>query len=390
MKALKRIVLGLLILLAAAVVLLLVSGNDHILRGLPSTYLRGENRPDIDDLPYVKTRVIEAGEARPLVEDLFGELEEVDRDFLDSLRTAAFLVMHCDTLIFEYYGAGFDASSAINSFSMAKSFTSLAVGAAADAGLLDYDDPVSKYLPRFSEGLNARLSIRHLLQMRSNIDFGESYYDPFGYQAKAYFGTDLLGITAPYRVDAEPGTEWKYEGGNTVILSEIVSKVTGMTLSEWFSQSVWQAIGAEADAQWNIDREGGQERVFSAVYARPRDFLRLGQMLAGYGQLGGRKILSQAYFTEALRPVNTPGVDGERVEHYGFQWWLAPPNYEPWHFSARGMRGQYIVVLPEEDLVIVRMGHDRLEGSNEHHMTPDLPVWVEMGLKLRNQHAERH
>lgn len=392
MKTIKRIFVSLLILIVVAVAALLLSGNDHILRGLPSTYLSGNSRPDIDDLKHVETRVIKSGQVMEIDEDLLPSdaLPSEDLDYLKQLRSAAFLVMHCDTLVYEFYGEGFNAESHINSFSMAKSFTSMCFGAAVDHGLVSYDDPVSSVLPRFSEGENAGLTMRHLLQMRSNIDFGESYANPFGYQAKAYYGTDLWGITAPYRVDdgAKPGTEWKYEGGNTVVLSEVLAKVTGQSLSEWFSEQIWQPMGAEDDAFWNVDREDGHERAFSAVYARPRDFLRLGGLMLAHGSIGETEVLSTDYVEAAIKPVSVPDPAGEVVEHYGLHWWLAPPNYTPWHFSARGMRGQYIIVLPDHDLVVVRMGHERDERKTDAQMTGDLPKWVEMGMKLREAHVK--
>ncbi len=393
MKFLRRLLYVLIGVPLLAALLLLITGNDHILRGLPSTYFIGKARPDIDDMQFHHVRTVEAASNSTswpvrLMPD--SALSKAEISYFDSLQSAAFLVVHCDTLIYERYGEGFEANDVINAFSMAKSFTSLAFGRAVDAGLIDVDAPVSRYLPRFSDGLSAELTVRHLLQMRSNIDFGESYFNPFGYQAKSYFGTDLWGVTAPYRVDGLAGTEWKYEGGNTVLLAEILASVTGESLSDYFSANIWQAIGAEHDAYWNLDRENGHEKAFSAFYATPRDFARIGQLMLHDGHVGARQVLSENWVEASLTPHFAPDTSGKAVAHYGFQWWLAPQDVEPWHFSARGMRGQYIVVLPEHELVIVRMGRLREEGRTEEEMTPDLPRWVAMGLKLAKKDAERY
>ena len=89
---------------------------------------------------------------------------------------------------------------------MAKSFTAMSIGVAVDQGLLKTSDPVGNYLPRFKQGLNAELSIKELLQMSSGINFGESYTNPFGYQAKSYYNDDLIGLTKDYLVSKTPGT----------------------------------------------------------------------------------------------------------------------------------------------------------------------------------------
>lgn len=393
MKILRRILYVLIGVPLLAALLLLVTGNDHILRGLPSTYFIGKPRPDIDDMRFHHVRTVEAASnstrwPERLMPDSALSTSEIH--YFDSLQTAALLIVHCDTLIYERYGQGFDAHDVINAFSMAKSFTSLAFGRAVDAGLIEVDAPVSRYLPRFSEGSNAELTVRHLLQMRSNIDFGESYFNPFGYQAKSYFGTNLWEITAPYRVDGIPGTEWKYEGGNTVILAEILAAVTGESLSDYFSANIWQPIGAEHDAYWSLDRENGHEKAFSAFYATPRDFARIGQLMLHQGHVKARSVLAEAWIDASLTPHFAPDTAGKPVEHYGFQWWLAPQQVEPWHFSARGMRGQYIVVVPEHELVVVRMGRLRDEKHTEENMTRDLPHWLAMGLKLAKKDAERY
>lgn len=392
MKRFLKILVGVVAVLGLAALALVLTGNAHILYGLPSTYLIGKTRPDIDDFSYHTVRRVAAGEPQPWEERMLAEnaLSPGELAFLDSLESAAFLVIYGDTLIYEWYGDGCHAQALINSFSMAKSFTSMALGAAVDRGAIAVDEPVATYLPRFADGQSSRMTVRHVLQMRSGIDFGESYANPFGYQAKAYFGTDLWGITAPYRASQEPGTEWKYEGGNTVILNEVLTAATGDALSDAFSRDIWQRIGAEADAHWAIDAEGGHERAFSAFFATARDFARIGRLLLHQGTWNEKQLLSPEWVKASLEPVGVPDVNGKTVENYGFQWWLAPQRVRPWHFSARGMRGQYIVVLPEEELVVVRFGSKRIEAQTNEGMSPDLPRWIEMGMNIKKQYAERH
>ena len=133
--------------------------------------------------------------------------------------------------------------SAPHSFSVAKSLTSLAIGVAIDQELIEsHETPVGTILPEFQDGLNMSLNVEHLLSMSSGIDFGESYSNPFGYMAKAYYGDDLEGLTLRYDVTREPGELWVYEGGNTVLLGSIIEEVTQQTISEYFSEQIWKKI----------------------------------------------------------------------------------------------------------------------------------------------------
>lgn len=383
MRILIRTLKWLIIVIGSLALLLVITGNSHVLRGLTATYLIGKSRPDIDDFDQDACRKVPMGAPQPWpFSTAQGEtiLTQQQEAYMDSLQTTAFLVIWKDSILFERYAleGGVDVLS--NSFSMAKTFTSMAIGAAVDRGTLSVDDPVKKFLPRFDEGLNAKLTVEQLLQMRSNIDFGESYSNPFGYQARAYYGTDLLAETAPYRVSANPGTTWEYQGGNTVLLAEIFEARTKKKMSDWFSECFWKRIGAEHDAWWKVDHEGGIERSFSAFYATARDFARIGKLFLHDGKWNGVQVLSGSYCEASIAPQSVKDKEGNIVRHYGYQWWLAPDE-NPRHYSARGMRGQYIVVVPDKDLVFVRLGHMR-EEKKGGTMSPDLGKFVSIALGL--------
>ena len=383
MKRLIKFLIGLSTVVLVAVAVLYLTGNEHILEGLRSTYLRGLASPDIDDFEYHDVRKVEMGEPQSWpVSSQFGKsLDEADMAYMKSLKTTAFLVIYQDSILFEYYGEDGGVSTLSNSFSMAKSFTSLSIGSAVDRGWFKLNDPIAKTLPRFSEGTNAKLTLQQVLQMRSNIDFGESYANPFGYQAKTYFGDDVWKETEPYRVTGYPGSIWKYEGGNTLLLAEMLEKKTKKSLSEWFSLYFWKRIGAENDAYWALDDAEGHEIAYSAFFATARDFARVGKLMLHKGKWNNTQVLSRTWYDASIATFGIKDVNGDLVKHYGGQWWLAPRSVEPWHFSARGMRGRYIVVVPEEELVIVRLGHERAK-EKEDEMSLDLKKWVEMGVKL--------
>jgi CubicO group peptidase (beta-lactamase class C family) len=264
---------------------------------------------------------------------------------------------------------------------MAKSFTAMLVGKAIEEGYIaSLDQKVGDFLPEFTEGKNASLTVRHLLQMASGIPFGESYSSPFGYMAKSYFGHHLAEETMKYSVVKDPGSLWAYEGGNSVLLGMIIQKATGRTVSEYFFQKIWSCIGAEHMAHWNLDKKGGIEKTFSGYYATARDFARIGKLYMHDGVWDNDTILSPEFVRLCLTPNNVPDENGEACSWYGLHWWLGKNRGEDF-FSCRGMRGQYIVGLPSENLVLVRLGHQQ-KSERVGHMPPDLYAYIELAREI--------
>ena len=381
MRILKRIGIGLGILLVAAVLGLVVTGNSHVLRGIRSTYLIGEKNPDIDDLGYFDVSVIASGQPQPWAADpnaaALGK-QCIGED--DSLGTTAFLVLQNDTIRAEYYSEDGGLEVVSNSFSMAKSFTAMMVLKAHEEGLIpSLDDRVGKYLPEYNNGTDTALTIRHLLHMASSIPFGESYSSPFGYMARAYFGKNLLEETFRYHVEDRPGTCWSYEGGNTVLLGLVLRAVTQKSPSAYFGERFWRPLGAEHAAFWNLDHEGGIEKVFSGYYATARDYARIGALMLHDGVWGNDTLLSSASIRELITPCLIPDRAGEKCSWYGMQWWL-DSSEQPHFFACRGMRGQYIICIPEHDICIVRLGHKQSKARVQH-MPADLLRYVEIAEK---------
>lgn len=119
--------------------------------------------------------------------------EEVDFDeYLENNKTVAFLVIKNDTIQYEQYYNKYEESSIVASFSMAKSVTSMLIGFAIQDGLIDSEeDLVTKYVPELKEQGFDKVSLKHLLQMTSGMEFNESYVNPFGHAAKYYYGRNL-------------------------------------------------------------------------------------------------------------------------------------------------------------------------------------------------------
>ena len=359
MKFLKRFSLTLIIIITIASLLAVISGNAHLFKAVSTTYLLGRTGPSIDDFQYFDNREVLSSDYQPWKlskkynhysnEKLYKEIEKN--------HPAAFLIVKNNELTYEEYWDEYNEDSQTNSFSMAKSYTGLLIGIAIQEGKIsNINDPVGDYLPEYKD--NPELTIKDLLTMSSGIDFDESYNSPFGHMAKAYYGTDLKELNKDYKVTSTPGKEWTYLGGNTIILGFILEKVTGQTISEYFSDKIWKKIGAKNNALWTLDKENGTEKAYCCFYSNARDYAKIGQLLLNHGLWNNERVISESYLNEATCPAYYLKSNGKPVDFYGYQIWTAYYKDLDIYFF-RGILGQYTIMIPEKNIVIVRLGHER-------------------------------
>lgn len=350
-------ILSALILLLAG---LYLTGNGYLIRGIYATYLRGKARPDIDDQSLFDTRKVKTSSSVFHYPEKQKALTSSDIDFLNQYKSEAFLVIKNDTLIKSWYMPGADTTH-WNSFSMAKSVTSLLIGCAIQDGYIpSIEAPAAHWLN--TTCISA--SIKHLLQMSGGIPFGESYNSPFGYMAKAYYGKNLEEITRTYCEDKKPGTVWSYEGGNTVLLGMLLTSATHQNLSNYMEEKIWKKLGAESACYWNIDHPGGIEKPYTGIYATPIDFAKLGSMVLHHGKFNNQAIIDSAYLEACFTPCLIPDEKGNTCTWYGLQFWMGTWENHPVKLF-RGMRGQYIIVVPDLQLVVVRIGHEQSKGRTQ-------------------------
>lgn len=387
MKKVIRILFILAIFIATACLLALFTGNGHLIKAVSNTYLKGRSGPSIDEYSIFENRVVKASK-KPFiwpssVNYNSKKLTTEELNLHEELKSVAFLVFHKDSIVHENYWDQFNDTSKTNTFSVAKSFIGLLIGAAIDEGYIkSVDQKVGDFLPEFKSGEKVKVTIKHLLQMNSGIDFGESYGDPFGFMAKAYYGDDLYDLTVHKEVTQAPGSVWMYQGGNTLLLSFIIRKATGKTVSEYFSEKIWQPIGAKESALWNLDAENGLEKAYCCFYSNARDFGKIGRLILNNGTINDQVILSQNYFEQAIQPVNSKTLNGDLVDYYGYQIWMTYYQQQKVIY-ARGIQGQYIVALPDEELIIVRLGRKRYE-EKVNNVPLDLLHYIDMAKRLKN------
>lgn len=361
----KNIFIAILILLGAIGVYVSIPQNQYIVRALI------HQKPDIDDYKIFANRTIEAGIPQPWQQHTqynSYDLSIEERAILEGYKTVSFLVARDSQLLFEAYWDGYGPESLSNSFSMAKSIISLLIGCALDDGFIQsLDQPVADYIPEFKNDERGKITIRQVLQMSSGLSWDEAYASLFSITTKAYYGKDVHRLAVNQKVIAEPGKEYKYLSGDTQLLSFIVKAATGKTVSEYASERIWKRIGAEHNALWSLDKEDGYEKAYCCFNSNARDFARLGILMLNRGKWGNEQIVSEEYVNISLAPaihLTDPELGGKPNERYGYQWWST--KHKGYDISfARGIKGQYIFIIPELRLVAVRLGHTRSEERIE-------------------------
>jgi CubicO group peptidase (beta-lactamase class C family) len=369
-------------------IILIIAAILGLAYALSPSYLRlavFHQSPDVDDYKIFNNRVVASGSVQPWAEVpgyADREVPEAYRKSFKKLKTTAFLVIRDGKVQFEKYWHGYTRETLSNSFSVSKSVVSLLVGAALDNGALSsVNQPVGDFLPEFRNGPKAAITLRNLLEMSSGLSWDDHFRNNFSLMARAYYGDDLDSLVLSRDMDGEPGKLFDFEGINTQLLALVLEKATGVSLSTYASTKLWQPIGAGTDALWSIDRPNGVEKAFCCFNADARDLARLGQLILNRGYWNGRQLVSQHYLEQALTPDNhLHDGAGNPVDYYGWHWWLA--DYQGISVGYMGgVMGQYVIVVPEKNTVIVRLGKrwskDRVKG-----LPSDLFTWIGAGLEL--------
>lgn len=281
--------------------------------------------------------------------------------FPERTYTNALLVMKDGRIVHEAYRNNTDARSRFIGWSMTKSVTSVLVGCALAEGRIEsLDTPISRYLPELVGGGYEGVSIRHVMQMRSGVDYEERYDFANAGRAASNHISSLVKNNTRFadaartlpRKDA-PGTEFQYKTIDTAVLGWLVERVTGGSVAAYTARCLWEPLGAESDGFYIMDGAPGSGREFSGAgfNATLRDYARLGQMMLDGGVANGRRIVSADWVKASTQP--TPGIVNP-IGGYGLQWWTVGDGRS---YAAVGLQGQFIYVDPTTRTVVVKLSY---------------------------------
>jgi CubicO group peptidase (beta-lactamase class C family) len=369
-----RIIVGILIVLN---IVLFATGKGYYYKALLYNYV------NIDDLDLFSVRKVEAGKPQPWnVASDFNRMQLTPelRKALEQYRTVAFLVIKDDSVRYEEYWDGYSQDSWSNSFSVAKSFIGTLTGIAiAEGKIKSIDDPACNYIPWFCEGKEKEITIRHLLMMSSGIDWDEGYTSLTSPVTRLYYDNHLDEQMRELPMGIDPGKEFNYMSCNTQLLAFVIQNATGKSVSQYASEKLWKPMGAEKDAFWSLDDKDGMEKAYCCFYTKARDFARLGKLFLQKGSWNGQQLVPEWYVNESITatPIDNNGTPNKI---YGYQWWITSVRGEK-VFYARGILGQYIIVIPSQNIIFVRLGHDRGEKGPDGELL-DVPVYLEEVMKM--------
>jgi CubicO group peptidase (beta-lactamase class C family) len=372
LKWLGYIILAIIIIVN---LIILCTGRFYLYKAIGNTYLKGRSGPSIDEYGIFPNRIVKTGTPMPWhVSKDYNKKSIYPRYLAEFVRlqTEAYVIIKNDSICFEQYWDGYSDTSHTNSFSMAKSIVSILTGIAIQDGKIkSIDEHVSDFIPYYKTGMDSLLTIKDLLTMSSGINFVESYTSPFAYPAEAYYGNDLLDNTLKYKVVDQPGKEFIYKSGNSFLLGYIISIATGKTLSDYASEKLWQPLGAQQPAFWSLDHDGGLEKAYCCFNSNARDFGRIGQLYLDSGKWGGKQLVPQNYVLQSMKPA----LD----EHYGYNWWILKRGTHNVAY-CRGILGQYIFVIPDKNMVVVRLGKKR--GPVENNVPSDALTFLDAAFEM--------
>lgn len=265
-------------------------------------------------------------------------------------ETTAYLIIKNDSIISENYFEGYKRDSISNIFSVSKSVTSLLLGIAIDEGIIEsVNDPITKYIPELSEANNKfnKLTLEHLLNMRSGLKFDETYSSPFDEVSKLYYGKNQIKQIKKMKFEHEPGTVHNYQSVCTTLLGIAIERVTNKELGKYLEEKIWKPLQMENPATWSVDdNKRRNTKAFCCLNTTVIDLAKIARLYLNKGQFNGQQIVSKQWIEKSV-------IGNTNNDCYQYQWYSNECGED---FYALGILGQIVFVSPKEKIIIVRLG----------------------------------
>ncbi|MFC5435153.1 serine hydrolase domain-containing protein [Rhodanobacter umsongensis] len=306
---------------------------------------RGEHGAHVHELPKGKPLELGGqGAAGPL------------SSYMDRHHLAGVLVLQHGRVRLQRYALGFGPKQRWESFSVAKSVTSVLLGIALQRGdIHSLEDTLGTYIPELRDSAYARVTVQQLLTMTSGVHWNEDYADAKSDVAQMYLHACVDGQAHVLSYLRKQPRQWpagehfNYNTAETDLLGILVQRATHRSLAAYLSQTIWQPYGMAADAYWLKDECDGTDTGGSGLSATLGDYARLGQFMLDGGRIASKPVVAKTWLAGAIR--RQENVDDP--EHgYGYLWWTDKDG----SYAAIGIFGQMVYVDPSRQLVIAQVG----------------------------------
>lgn len=275
-------------------------------------------------------------------------------------NTLAVVVLYKGQLVAEQYADYITPQSKLMGWSMTKSITNALIGLLVKDGKLRVEDAAP--VPEWEGDERAAITLNNLLQASSGLKWSETYFNPFqDFHQMFIYSDDKGGYAASRPLVQKPNTHFQYSSASTNIMSRMIRQQLTDTLYHRFPyERLFHKIGMLNTV---IEPDASGTFVGSSYsFATARDWARFGLLYYNDGVWNGERILPEGWVKYTTTPASTPPL-GE----YGAQWWLNAgakdnpqnrkyPDLPQDTYWADGFEEQYVMVIPSEDLVIVRLG----------------------------------
>lgn len=282
----------------------------------------------------------------------------------------ALLIVRNDTILLEQYYGNFSPLSQSNIFSISKAITSLLCGIAVDEGYISISAPITEYIPELNEAdpLFKRLTIEHLLDMRTGLDFEENYgWNPFSRMAKLYYGKDVVSQFKKLHFKSTPGEAHYYNSMATALLGVAIERAVGVPFAQYLQEKVWKPLDMEADALITLDdNKHRQAKFYGGLVSNVRDLAKIGRLYINGGMYDNKRIVSKEWIDRSTHP----SLDNEA---FSFGWnniitRVDGKNVVSPRFFAIGLYGQVLFCDPTQNLIFVTLGEKK---GSEYHLIFD-------------------
>ena len=386
MKKIKliSIPLGVIILIVFAIIVSSRFQYFDDFKSMISLVIRSQNtKASIDDYKFFDNVEIEKSSS-PFEwpkHNLYNQIGSSKT--LDSIHkkneTVAFLIIKNDSIIKEDYFLGYDENSMTNSFSMSKSIISFLFLKSIEEGTIpSLNSKLIDYFPAFNESNGSNVTLSDLSTMSSGLVWKENYKDLMGITAQAYVTKDLKKLMMGSKFSGDSGDKFKYLSGNTQLLAMAIEKANSSTIQELTYKWLWNPMGAKNDALWMIDsEEKNMTKAYCCLSSNAKDFAKVGLVYKNFGKINEQKLIDSSFISMSIKPrFNSNPI-------YGYGLWVGKQNNIDF-FSLRGHQGQYVIVIPKEDVIIVRLGKRKSRGSDLNNHPSDFNLYINESLNILN------
>ena len=383
MKFLKKFLKWVVVLCVLVVAVLYITDTDYLIKAVRTIYLKGHTTAYLEDYKEFDNQPLDIGTPQPWPnhKDYNSVLatEKLTKTNQE-LGTIAYVIIKNDSIWFEDYYEDFNEASKSNSFSMAKSYVTALLGKAIMQGhIKSLDQPICDFIPEFCDGQAAKVTVGDLSSMSSGSNWDERYYSPFSITTRAYFDDDLEKVAESVKIVNEPGQAFKYASGDTQLLAIVLEKATGKKLYDYLTEELWKPLNCENQALWQIDsKDHDLVKAYCCIASNAKDFARLGKLYKDHGKWNGKQVLDSSFVAKCITPRFPESPE------YGYGWWMKDLGSKHF-FMMRGHLGQYVLVEPNDNIIIVRLGHQKSPDAGVGKFSEDITIYIEEAYKMLGQ-----